>query len=605
MLSFTRYVPVRASNPWAVGSGKFPYFASGLGSQYRGYLGYYDTKPMATSTLYAPNGSATFVNDFTYGSLNTAGTVTISANIDRPGCVLGLTHPGQVGAYDETGTYSLCTQLDSVPIMADVPGTYTATSFSPSTPLVLSSTVRMGVGMWVRTNDSPVRFNGQVTSWATDAQGRVTQINVSQWTKRGGGAGTPTGTRAFINPLDKLWGHLNTPILNGILLTGTTTAGQTGIVMNTVVGLYPQGTLISGPGIPVNSVIAGIDYGGKTIYIEKPATASGTVSILASTGTEYGKAVAAEIDIFHNGPDFVPTWIDGSTATVTAGSYKLTNVTNIGQWRSGINVFGAGIPVGTIVTEVGTGDNTLTMKQPATGSGSLVALKAIHQLDEGGTGHDMVGVGGMSNTGYLVRGSWMYGYKSSGASDTAFLLMPDFGAGQPKYGFRVDGRINGMPTLAAFAVMDHTATYWSIDGVGNEKARSVDSATDYKIAGVTVLDNLGRTPYTPVITCGSGALTALNSATGYYRQNGKQITWSATVNVGAKGTCAGFLGVSMPRAANTDYPAWGREGASTQMVMGILPGGSSTLLVQKYDGTFPITVTDQSTILISTTYDMP
>jgi hypothetical protein len=452
-----------STNPYAPGA--FPYFASGIGSQYGGYTGYYDIKPLATSALYLPNGSATLFNPFTYGSLNTSGTLTLSTDVGRPGCVAGFTAPGQVAAYDELGSYGLCIQADSMPVMATVPGSFTATTFVPSSPIALSSTVKLGVGMWIRTDDKPAAYNGQITSWSTNTQGQVTSIAVSGWFQRGGGAAaTPSGANAWINPHDKVWNVLNTLFLNGITFTGTTTAGSTAITnVSSTRGLVTSGQYIQGPGIPAGAHIVAIV--GSTLYISQYATASSTGTITATAGSSWGKGVGEEMDITNSGTDFLPYYAT-DTANTTSGSYILSNITQISQWRSGVVIYGPGIPIGAVVVDVNIGNNTLILNMRATATASAVPIKATNQLDEGGTGLDIVGLGKLNNAGVIVRGGFGYSFLSHGAVDTAFLFRPDFDGGVPLYGFRSDGKLNGHASVCDFAVTDHLTNRWCVTGTG-------------------------------------------------------------------------------------------------------------------------------------------
>jgi hypothetical protein len=160
-----------------------------------------------------------------------------------------------------------------------------------------------------------------------------------------------------------------------------------------------------------------------------------------------------------------------------------------------------------------------------------------------------------------------------------------------------------MPSIAAFAVTNDSTALWKVDGAGNENVQSVDSATGYKIAGTSVIDNALWTAYTPTISCGFGTIGTLISASGRYKKIGKTIFWQAQLRVGAKGSCTSFLNVSTPFPANTDFPLTGRDGASGAGLAGILPARSSNAIVQRYDGIFPIATTGTSTVLVSATYE--
>ncbi|ACL55605.1 hypothetical protein [Methylobacterium nodulans] len=636
----------RASNPYA---GPYPSWVQGIGLGNGPYSGFYDIKPLATATLYAPDGSVALTNRHTYGSLNTSGTLTVSANVDRPGCVAGFTHPGQASAYDELGAYALCTQIDSVPLMAAVAGTFTATTFVPTTPITLSDTVYLGVGMWIRTNDTPARYNGQIESWTTNGNGQVTSITVSQWTQRGGSAGTPAGTMAFINPQDKLWNRLETTFLNAIKVTGTTVSDSKTVSVSSTDGLYPGGQLVAGPGIQPNTVITDVNYTGNTITLEKAATASGTVTLVISAGTEFGKGVGVEGDIFNAGPPFIPTEISGGTGNVTASSRTITGVTNISVWRSGIMVYGVGIPAGNLVTAVDTANSTLTLKYPATASGTGVALKAKHQLDEGGTFADCVGVTNNINTCYLNRGSVSYGFVSMGAGEASFLVQPDLFAGIPKYGYQVNGTYNGMPSIAAFAVTSDGTTLWKVDGAGNETVQSVtaqsvtaagavsgaslaatgavsgasasiagavsagsvsatgalsgasaDVTGTYKVGGTTVLDNAAWTAYVPTVSCVTTGSLTVGTVTARYKRIGKTVSVTVKAQLTAN-TCADGINVTVPVPVAADAPLYGRDIGTGVLLAGLAAAGGGVAFVHRYDGGAP----SAGGVLFSLTYETP
>jgi hypothetical protein len=371
--------------------------------------------------------------------------------------------------------------------------------------------------------------------------------------------------------------------------------------VSSTAGLYPKGQIIAGPGIPTGTVINDIDYAGSTVYLERPATATGSnVQLIATSGTEFGKFVGAELDIFNDGVDFAPVWISGVTGDTTAGDYVVRNVGNISAWRSGLIVYGSGIPVGATVTGVNVSTNEITLKYPATATATGVALRGINQLDEGGTGIDCLGVLKNSNTCYLQRGSVSYGFVSMGAGNTSFLVQPDMGAGLPHYGFRVDGKINGHPSVADFAVTNHDTVLWKIDGSGNETVQSVDSATGYKVGGATVLDNAAWTAYTPTVACAAGGSLTAGTVTARYKQIGKTVTVTVKAPLTAN-TCSGGVNVTLPLAAAVDAPLYGRDIGTGTMLAGLAPGGNSFALVQTYAGGVP----SAGGVLFGLTYETP
>jgi hypothetical protein len=89
------------------------------------------------------------------------------------------------------------------------PGTFTANTFIPTTPMVLSGGVNfLAVNMLIDTNDS-TKATGAITGWDLDADGHVTVVHVNGWWTSPATAGTapitPSGTIAYINPVTKTW----------------------------------------------------------------------------------------------------------------------------------------------------------------------------------------------------------------------------------------------------------------------------------------------------------------------------------------------------------------------------------------------------------------
>lgn len=562
------------TNPY--GAAVYPSWMYGVGG-----LGYYDIDVLAGNSIFSRDGSHNLAKRFTYGGLDQSTAVSATANSNRGGFVAGFTAASQVSAYDEFGGCALGAQIDSVPLMWTGTGTFTATKFTPTTPITLSDLIRIEVGMWIRTDETPA-FNGQIVSWTTNGSGAVTEITVSNWYARGGSSGTPTATRAYINPQDKVWSHLNTMFLNKLTLTGNTSNGSTAISnISSVSNLYANGQLITGTGIPDGSVIIGVDYSGSIIYISQAATATATgVSLAVSCGTEFNKGVAAEVDIFNNAPPYYPVWIT-DTGNLTNGGYDVTNLVLTSQWRAGLVVLGTG-PSLNYVVSVNYGTNSLKLKYPATVTGTGVALKAFNQFDESGLGFDLVSVINQAYAAYLNRGSFYNGYVSYGASHAAFLCEPHVSAALPEYGFKVDTRINGSPSVAAFAVGNHTTDYWKIDGSGNETVNTVNSTNGYQVGGTTILNNSAWTSFTPTLSAASGTITTVGTCTGKYARIGRTIRGWVKCLITTNGTGASYLIVgSLPFNAKDDTPlSGGRRTDTGDGLAGLVVGASTNCIVQ-------------------------
>ncbi len=110
--------------------------------------------------------------------------------------------------------------------------------------------------------------------------------------------------------------------------------------------------------------------------------------------------------------------------------------------------------------------------------------------------------------------------------------------------------------------------------------------------------------YTPTITCGTGSTPTTSGVGGRYQVVGKTISFYATATITTNGTCGQSFNFSLPFAslATTSIPgyAYNSSGGAKQ-AFGIVTYGSSTLLVTKYDASYP--GTDGSVIQISGSYE--
>jgi hypothetical protein len=114
--------------------------------------------------------------------------------------------------------------------------------------------------------------------------------------------------------------------------------------------------------------------------------------------------------------------------------------------------------------------------------------------------------------------------------------------------------------------------------------------------GASVYWNRASTPfgdvpwvtYTPTITASSGTFTSV-SATGRYLQRGRIVHVEMGITITTNGTAAGAILATLPIAnsASVSYVLAGKEFNLTGfMVCGLVSASSSTLSIQKYDGTY-------------------
>lgn len=164
-------------------------------------------------------------NLFTYGMLDTAVACSFHANTGQAAQVNGWGAPQNIASFpsrDSVGCY-----IDNVgpPAVANVAGTFTTTTFTPSVAFSAGVLSKLRVGMLIDTNDA-TKYSGTVSAWAADG----TSLTVSGWFQQGNtGAGqTPAGANAIINPVTHVWAFNTNCYLNGSSYSSGSTAGCTG-----------------------------------------------------------------------------------------------------------------------------------------------------------------------------------------------------------------------------------------------------------------------------------------------------------------------------------------------------------------------------------------
>ena len=510
-LGTSTFGPDGTTNPYA---GPYPSWLYGLGG-----LGFPSTAPLATNVLYNGNGSSSLANTTPYGGPNTACALNVATGANIPCGISGYTNPAQVSFYVENGSSALTMEGYTMPLMGWAAGTFAATSFTPTTPIPITSTVFVAVGMWVRSNDSPA-FNGQVTSWTVNGSNQITQINVSNWYQMnlgaGNTAGTPSGTALMLNPQDKIWTILPTITLSTWTTTGTVTNGSNVItgVANTQQAYANGQFLASGTLFPANTYITAV--GASTLTVSQAATGATTpgATLSISAGTQMNKSVAAEVDITNTTFAYSDLVVKGTYTSVN-GSYAITSVTNATSLRPNMNISGPNIGFNTVDSING---STVTLRTKATGAGSLQAYVSFTTVDEGGTGIDCGGVVLQAHSCFSERGNVADGFVSYGAGNVSFLVQPNGTAGIPNYGFLVDHSI--------------TPTAFTYGDFGILSAAGVPVFTVSSSGAITA----------PQITLtGSAAQLTLNGPTGTYKgltiADGANTRWTiATDGSSASGT---------------------------------------------------------------------
>lgn len=454
------------SNPY---SGTFPSYLYGIGG-----TGYYDTQAMARNFIYG-QGSFAVTNPYPYGNLNTTNAGIFGTGSNRPGCVSGYTDPSQVAAYYENGAAALCNNSDSQPVMWGGAGTFTSTTFTPTTPIPQSASVFVAKGMWIRSGDTPP-FNGQVTSFTVNGSNAVTSITVSNWYQInygvGSSSGTPSSSVAYLNPQDKVWAGISEVFLNAQTITCDITSGSKTLSnCSSTAGLFPNGQWATHSSLPAGSYV--VSYTANTITIN--ANATGTTagaSVKVSAGSKMGSGVISEDDIVNNGEPAVDRYVTG-TGNTTNGSYTVTSVTNATSLRPNMVWAQAGVPLGAIAA-VDTSTNTVTLNVKATSTATGAAFTSYTIFDEGGLGRDCSSLVKLAYACFLGRGSTLYSFVSLGSSESQYLARPSIFGGQPKYGFRVDTRFLA-PSVAGFALGGASSDLFTVDSGGNVSGQSISA----------------------------------------------------------------------------------------------------------------------------------
>lgn len=97
----------------------------------------------------------------------------------------------------------------------------------------------------------------------------------------------------------------------------------------------------------------------------------------------------------------------------------------------------------------------------------------------------------------------------------------------------------------------------------------------------------GWADYTPTVTAAGGTFTSV-SGSGKWKQIGKTVFCSFTVNITTNGTAFGAILVTtpVPKKTTSSTIGAGREGNSTGFMVQVTFASDTQFFVQKYDGTY-------------------
>ncbi len=227
----------------------------------------------------------------------------------------------------------------------------------------VSSTTNLEVGRVVTGTGIPARTTITAISGAT-----VTLSN----------AATATGTTVSLTAAHT--------ILNGIqatnTITGDTSSGTNSILNASSTASVSPGQLITGKGIPADTVITAVV--GSTLTISNNATATTAGTSLVVSKTIFGTATAIDFDSTNNfyyvastdNPIVSAVTFTGTTAT---SSTSITSVSSTSSLYVGEAISGTGIPANaTIASVTGT---TVTISSAATANGTVtLTARPVHNF---------------------------------------------------------------------------------------------------------------------------------------------------------------------------------------------------------------------------------
>jgi hypothetical protein len=442
------------------------------------------TAPLANNAIRAtgtsPLGSTlNLTNLFPHGILNSASTAVLTANpwandlTSDPGygCVLGFPQVSDIALGEETGTVTLCATANSAAPFLHVPGTFTPTQFTPTTPTTLPAGFPT-LAVWIYSNDQPVPWEalanatlnafGQVTAWTVIGGGWYQQGTLSG-SPPTGAAGTPSGTAAYIGVQDKQWASNIGAAMETLNVTGTITSGNQTIPISGASAQYlaPRQWLedTGGAGaLAPHTRIVSVANDYSSITVAPPPIGNASVGEALAFGVQPdNRGVVMEGDMRNGTGEAADTHTYQFTGTTTNGSRHVTGLSTTAPGGNtiypGLNckaTAGWGTNIGQIEA-INYGASTLDLDIAATADATNATITCQARLDAGVAGLD---VGGKSvSVPFVERGSPSYGFRGMGATDTYFFAGngPD-GGNTPVYGFRSEHSWSDVAT--DFAITD-------------------------------------------------------------------------------------------------------------------------------------------------------
>jgi len=247
-------------------------------------------------------------NPFTFGfGANAIGCSQVTNSTHIPQVMGTFGTPSAVATYSGRDMVGCYMDITAPPAVANVPGTFTTTTFVPTTPFTSPQLAKFKVGMLVNTSDATF-YTGTITGWALNG----TSLTVSGWFQQGNTAAgqTPSGPNVIVNPNIKIWG-MN---INAILTSSSQATASAGIELGTIDNSPTASTNLSWGYDSVNLATAR----ANSAFIARGGGGSG--------GWTYGYHVLGSAE---GGPDpsggFLSTQTTGNvfqdTAIMTGGNF--------------------------------------------------------------------------------------------------------------------------------------------------------------------------------------------------------------------------------------------------------------------------------------------
>lgn len=196
-----------------------------------------------------------------------------------------------------------------------------------------------------------------------------------------------------------------------------------------------------------------------------------------------------------------------------------------------------------------------------------------------------------------------FGISVDGATISNFQILGGYVANCTN-GINLNNILSGSVTgakIGPYGALGGNGTGLIISGstdnvvVGNNDLSGNTTAASITTSGLNIsfTNNLGFSgwrSFTPTVTSGTGAITTLGAVSGSYLLTGKTVQYNVNIAITTNGTGASDLRVTnMPFASvSKNQPGAGRNNATGTMAQGYVVSGSTLLVMNKYDNTYPV-----------------